>query len=118
MDKVKVSREVAEVINALEKSRLSRDTVLRNYATYLDAAVERKTNLYQTFVNKGIDLLRLAEILVKGYEVEQTPQEQLKEAYLDHRNLSNANFKYSEGFCEGIEFTLETLNIKVSGVNT
>ncbi len=125
MDKVKVSREVAEVLNTLEKTKLSKDAVLRNYATFLDEGVERKTNPCQTFVNDGISLLGLAEILVKGYEVEQTPAEKIKELFeknLDMYDQAKENgldeeAMFRDGRSDGILRTLEILNIKVPGVN-
>ena len=116
MDKVKVSSEMNKAIeSALDEYDRDPNDVLANhkYDWVFECAPLNSLNHFQ-----------LAELLINGYEVEQTPQEKIK-AYFDNCErilgefkdgclLMNADYK---GRREGVLATLSLLNIKVSGVN-
>lgn len=62
-----------------------------------------------------VGILLMSEALVNGYEIEKTPEENIKEFYEAHVNDSSYR---SRGICIGIVGTLEKLRIKIEGVNT
>jgi hypothetical protein len=67
----------------------------------------------------------LAVALVNGYEVEQTPEDKVRERY--SRAVADMRFhrekcqigmeKYFDGYTSGIFDCLDDLNIKIEGVN-
>jgi hypothetical protein len=63
----------------------------------------------------------LLKALVNGYEVEQSPEDKVRELYGRYKNCDHqekAKAEYCRGVCNGIIDTLNALNIKVEGVNT
>ena len=124
MDKVKITREAGEALDRIkevsqgntEEMYLRLGSILYNQA----AIIEDKEFFRPLYKCKAPDLFNALQY---GYEVEQTPQENLKAIYdkvskkcrepedeLDDRT-------YHDGFQQGIFTTLEVLKIKVSGVN-
>jgi DNA integrity scanning protein DisA with diadenylate cyclase activity len=63
------------------------------------------------------DFDELMEALICGYEVEVTPEDELRMYYGQHKYLASHFFSSSEGAVNAIEFTLNALGIKVEGVN-
>lgn len=70
-------------------------------------------------------MLDFARLLDRGYEIEKTPQEHLKER-IDHNkkrfkdqsaNNNPWSYRYHDGFIDGALETLKILNIQVEGVN-
>ena len=117
MGKVKVSSEMAKAIEgALDEFSSDPNQVLENH---------RYDWIFDCEPLNSLNHLQLAEVLLNGYEVEQTPQEKIK-AYYDNCErilgefkdgclLTNADYK---GRREGVLATLSLLNIKVQGVNS
>jgi hypothetical protein len=58
----------------------------------------------------------LLEALVNGYEVEQTPEEQIKGLWTIMK-LSGSDESLIQAYYQGMVQTLKVLNVKVSGVN-
>lgn len=100
MEKVKVSREVAEAIERLRKNGHDNNSFIEGHVKYGYELDENKC------LNE-LDTETLARALLIGYEVEETPQERLKE-YYDKTSVVERIV---------IAETLEILNIKVKGVN-
>lgn len=55
-----------------------------------------------------------ARILDGHYELQITPQEEVKQKYL---NCKRAQTTYDNAFANGIKFAIDALNIKVKGVS-
>ncbi|XAG96154.1 hypothetical protein U7128_000218 [Bacillus phage KKP_4050] len=72
-----------------------------------------------------LDALRFATALVNGYEVEKTPEEQIKEYHEEalkcHRESKYEwdveSMQYHSGRIDGVRKTLDILGIKIEGVN-
>ncbi len=60
-----------------------------------------------------VDLMTFAKMLIHGYEIEQTAEEQLAEFY----KVKPFN-EFGRGVRYGIKFALDALNLKIEGVNT
>lgn len=105
-EKVKVSQALANAIE-FNLGRISKDDFLKD---------QSKAGSWESDINlplNDISLYKLAEILINGYEVEQTPEEQFINWY--------------KGFCpaipgdaiclEVIHKMIDILGIKIKGIN-
>lgn len=120
-EKLKVSREVADAIEYI-KTLNSIEDILANHSIDDDVWV------HEAKVVNDLSLTELATALIVGYEVRMTPHEVIanehrrtvKEA-IDGRagrfELTELGIEKRKSFVEGIEFILDTLNIKIKGVN-
>lgn len=114
MDKVKVSSEMAKAIEgALDEYSSDPNQVLENH---------RYDWISECVPLNSLNHLELAEILLKGYEVEQTPEEKIQQYVKDAQNTLEEYAaldvrKWSEGKIQGVIFALDTLGIKIKGVN-
>lgn len=114
MEKIKVSREVADFIEDYENSLVSlegwEDGLIiehsRVWAESFEGAKE------EAMCMKDVTPLQLSKILIYGYEVEQTPEERLANAY-SIKGISD----YNRGFRTAIKYTLDTLGLKIEGIN-
>ncbi|MGR6115866.1 DUF1642 domain-containing protein [Aeribacillus composti] len=117
-EKVLLPREVAEDIERLRKKGCSNFTIVRlAFEAYSDYSTIRK---WAFDINgRGTpDLLMKA--LVNGYEIEETPEEKLRQYYSDVYEQYNELFKSDSrlyGVLEGIENTLDILGIEIPGIN-
>lgn len=82
MNKVKVSREVAEAIERLRKNGHDNNSFIEGHVKYGYELDENKC------LNE-LDTETLARALLIGYEVEETPEEEILEVY---------NFEYGAGW--------------------
>lgn len=114
-EKLKVSREVADVIDSLNRKDLSTDTWIRMHSEGEWVSVK----------NKPLNTLSLEEFaraLIVGYEVEMTPAEIINSKYqkaADERKESEDDYRiqYLGGYQYGVQETLRVLEIIVEGVN-
>jgi len=123
-EKVIVSTEVAKAIEAFkamqkEKFNISDLDELLSIAADWWAREEfhEFEDLHVVHVLKFIDF---CNAFYYGYEVEQSPEELVAKTYWEKRNLcetSNAIKWEHDAYANGIMFTLETLGIKIRGVN-
>lgn len=70
------------------------------------------------YTNK--EKLKLINAVLNGYEIEQTPEECIKECYLtveEDAEKGRDNIGKTLAFNSGITFTLNTLGILIKGVN-
>lgn len=126
-EKVKVSREVAEFIKSYEDNvngypGWENHLILEHSRAYFESFEGAKE---ECLCMKNIDPLQLAEMLVNGYEIEQTPEEILLNLYnqtwatynriTDNQNRHGGN--YENGLAKGIELALDTLGIEIEGIN-
>lgn len=119
MDKVRLPREVAEAIEGLRSL---------GYGPYaIVCMVHEKRN------EPGIDVIRryaplhhgeLMQALVNGYEVEYTPEDRVRNYHKELLECIEKNPTMERAQCEwrseveGIEKTLDFLNIKIEGINS
>ncbi|MFE7820567.1 DUF1642 domain-containing protein [Priestia megaterium] len=120
MNKVKIPKEIAEAIEtAKTKYSGSGITIL------LDVYDERYTFSEISKISKHFDgdLQTLMHVLVNGYEVEKTPEENFRDYYEylrkieDNGLISPAKRKLAATERVGVNMTLRLLDIEVDGVN-
>lgn len=71
--------------------------------------------IYAPLKNLSVDTL--IRILYIGYEVEQTPEEKIIDAYEESERRAYDGSEYHDGFADGISYTLNTLDKKIKGIN-
>lgn len=113
-EKVNVSQEVADALVYLEQAGYDFTAAMEiqisaGWEDYEDENVLPLNN---------ITAEAFAIALINGYEVEMTPHEVIATEHIASQQawVNNKHF-HSKGFAEGIEFTLDTLGIKIKGVN-
>ena len=106
-EKVKVSQKVADAYQELlDKHKGNSLAVVYEWS---EKILPHKTN----FVLKDIDWFTLLALMTDSYEViELTPEEKIAEK-LNEEIVSSMD----SAFHEGVYFTLNTLGIKIKGVN-
>jgi hypothetical protein len=111
MNKVTLPKEVAEELEyALEHERSN--SIL--FAEVI-AGVYEKLHAHFEY-----DTDSLMSALVNGYEVEQTPEEKVREYYEGYKRMEawrGHDGHDARGAVDIIETTLDLLGIKISGVN-
>ncbi|MFE4202084.1 DUF1642 domain-containing protein [Aneurinibacillus aneurinilyticus] len=121
-EKVVIPREVAEAIEYLRGNGIYNKYILANS---LESYGDTRCNIRQTvfkFAEK--DFLTLANAVLNGYTVEQTPEDKVREYFERLRkeeqpscgNCVEDRVRASVA-CQAVEFTLNTLGIKIEGVN-
>lgn len=113
VEKVKVSREVAEAIEYLLNHKdygYTKEKLLTTHAGM--EKYSKRSWVEEARPLNELDLLVLAEILVNGYEVETTPEEKVQELYWSYINGGHQ----SEGAAIRASFTL--YGIQIEGVNS
>lgn len=114
MKKIEIPREVAEAIEALRAEKYSNFGIIDLYVNG-----EYGARYKHTLRKIATDDLMTA--LVVGYVIEKTPEEKREEAYESIRKqYNNAYYLYDEDgdiYRDGIEDTLDWLDIKIEGVN-
>ena len=123
MEKVKVAKEVAEALDML-KERLSDDRVLSLLSSDMKdrevACIYGKTFVDCRRVVRGkMSPMDTARALLVGYETDKTPEERILEAFrkLPKKTYSCGCDNREFGEAEGILLTLNTLGIRIKGVN-
>ena len=114
-EKLKVTKEVAKVLENLNRKELST-------STWLEMHSYKKWESAEKAPLNTLSLEEFATALIAGYEVEMTPHERIKGEYKLRKvaateAVSLPGERYNEGFTDGIEFALNTLGITVEGVN-
>lgn len=66
------------------------------------------------YLAKKYTLYQLSEILVKGYEVEKTPEEEVCFFYDQYQDACD----FDDGVRLGVVSTLNCLGVKIKGINT
>jgi hypothetical protein len=114
MNKVTLPKEVAEAIDGLLRlGRSKRDII----SASTGGIVGERSAQIKMFVDDSPENFEvLMSALVNGYEVEQTPEEKVREYYDFLRSASTWNEDHA-GKVRAIEKTLDLLGIKISGVN-
>jgi hypothetical protein len=112
MEKVKITREQADAIV---------NTLRFNSKLYIVHKKIEHDDAFTTIPNIGTETLIRA--LYIGYEVEETPEDRVRELYKVREHEANSSKvdsndrPYFDGICRGIREALDALNIKIGGVN-
>ncbi len=122
MNKVTIPREVAEAIEELRNAGMSNWAIIaiaNDPSEYSYVIDEKCLGEYSTTLSrfKGDKLL---VALVNGYEIEQTPEERLRDIFIDAANerlSAMSGGEYYVGMMDGIRTALNTLGIKIVGIN-
>lgn len=111
-EKVKVSREVADAIEYVKECYVNPFETIMRIKSH-GGFVEKKTVVLNT-----VGFLDLGQIMINGYEIEQTPEEKLLISYIENQEKwVNYAGLWNKGFVEGIRFAINTLNIQIEGIN-
>lgn len=123
MKRVKVSREVANILKELEKSDISTDAIL---STHIKGGFIDEYSPLQT-----LNLSVLAELLInKNYSIELSTEEELINVYLYHKRevehysdavfswAEHGNLKFSSGYIKGVQDFASCYGIDIKGVNS
>jgi hypothetical protein len=118
MEKVKLPKEVAEAIEKMLREGIVASDIVFDHVLLLhrNQAWPRFPQLNQISTDMLIRALYL------GYEIKETPEDKVRKqfAYLASPNtgqcIEDAALKSAEA--DGIKFALNTLGIKIEGVNT
>lgn len=113
---VTIPREVADAIERFRSSGSDNERILY--------AVVNPTRDYNDMLThlRQIPFDTLLSALVNGYERELTEEEKREQAYADIHAIyvhhyDTAFETYSDGYCDGIEYVLNTLGIVIPGIN-
>ncbi len=109
-NKSRVSKEVFQLLKRVEEE----DDVER----LVSAVADKSPYLYREYEEaKHLDLHELMKALVNGYEVEKTPEEKVREYYLDSTDSEVYSRAFTFHYDDAIRTTLDLLGIKIEGVN-
>lgn len=119
MNKVTIPREVAEAIEELRNAGMSNWAIIAiaNDPSEFD---EKCLGEYSTTLSRFKERDKLLVALVNGYEIEQTPEERLRDIFIDAANerlSAGSDGEYYVGMMDGIRTALNTLGIKIVGIN-
>ncbi|TFW49268.1 hypothetical protein [Bacillus sp. 005/A4HT-01/001] len=104
--KPEITKEQAEAITYLRGLGRDDEYILRNHREYImNCAVLNK-----------LSLVSLAAALINGYEIVMTPEEVLQEYYVEAFHTA-WDERAGHDIQDAIRYTLETLGIKIEGVN-
>jgi hypothetical protein len=129
--RVTLPREVAEALDSLREKGYSNFTILsyvinEKYIAHLPEI----TTIVKAYERDDFSFDTLLNALVNGYEIEKSPEEleaERKEKVRELYDKALENYAalpaspesaYYDGLTQGILKTLETLDIKIPGVNT
>ncbi|MCY9290783.1 DUF1642 domain-containing protein [Bacillus haynesii] len=116
-----ITKEQAEAIEQVRRWGHGDDWILASHSDVLSG----RTSTWGCNICAldKMDMLTLAAALINGYEVEKTPEEKVREYYAANYQRheqpmprSKDDF-YTSGVAEGVRNTLDSLGIKIEGVN-
>lgn len=123
MNKVTIPREVAEAIEELRNAGMSNWAIIaiaNDPSEYSYVIDEKCLGEYSTTLSRFKERDKLLEALVNGYQIEPTPEERLRDIFIDVANerlSAGSDGEYYVGMMDGIRTALNTLGIKIVGIN-
>lgn len=108
---ITLSKQAAEAVEYVKREGY-------DYATIMKIQITNGWDRKETTPLNELSLKQLSTALIVGYEIEKTPHEVITLKY----NTSQDDYvynqcPYSKGVADGIEFTINTLGVKIKGVN-
>jgi hypothetical protein len=116
-EKVILPREVAEAIEGLKSQGWTKSGIFGFSTGVKRLALSIDEESYGKTIGRYFGCMKhdlLMEALVNGYEVESSPEDQVKEFYEVYDACDSS---YRLGIREGVRQTLNLLGIKIEGVN-
>ncbi|ETB71311.1 hypothetical protein [Bacillus paralicheniformis] len=116
-----ITKEQAGAIEQVRRWGHGDDWILASHADVLSG--RPSTWGYSICELDKMDMLTLAAALINGYEVEKTPEEKVREYYAANYQRHEQSMPrskddfYTSGVAEGVRNTLDSLGIKIEGVN-
>lgn len=126
VEKVKVSREVANAIEEFldECTRVMKRTLETSKGILVAEHCGRdwaKYEVGQYVALNDIDTFTLMQAMVNGYETEKSPEEKILATYQRQFTQCDANDicdkRVRTAYANAILYTLDTLGIKIKGIN-
>jgi hypothetical protein len=116
MEKVKLTKEVAEAIETLENAEITTFGIICSLAYEIWGHSEHASEAHKvlrkfSFGNSGGNTDVLLKALVNGYEIEMTPEEKVQQRF---NHLKNDGKRQQ---MDDILFVLNAYGIKIEGVN-
>lgn len=111
MDKVKISKERANFLDNFANDKL--DWIFSQLADWnrVEKTTKEMSDLHIWYL---VDPVTVSKALINGYEVEETPEDKVRELYIEqNRSLSEDQLRSDVA----IKKVLNLLNIKIEGVN-
>lgn len=113
MKRIMVSREVADFLDLNDDGTgYWKDVLLEQHTLAYSKGFEEVKDEAMCMVN--YTPMEVAELLIKGYETELTPEETLKKMYFNCRLSHDED---DATFARGILWALDTLGIQIKEVN-
>ena len=111
-EKIKLPREVAEALD--HEKYMGFHNIVESVVNA--GAYEITTNHLVTIRNYfRSDWTLLATAIINGFEVEQTPEDKVREYYLNQKAQVVSEHEFDDP-AKAIRYVLELLNIKIDGV--
>jgi spermidine synthase len=117
MTKVTIPAEIADAIEYLRKDcHVWDDAIILNC---FDGGYYRTTCCIRQLLGKYAlqNPAVLASAIVNGYEREMTDEERAHAKVREKYDYYRGDMTYGEAFCDGMKFVLNSLNVKIAGVN-
>ncbi|WP_162927807.1 DUF1642 domain-containing protein [Bacillus sp. Y1] len=118
--KIVIPKEIADAVESL-KSRNYDDKSLIIFLTQQVFSGDHDLEVlvkytHDTTWKVNDNFMLLISALINGYNVEQTPEDKLREFYLDRRKSSEGSLYWTQA--DAVEITLDLLGIKIEGINS
>lgn len=115
MEKLKVSQEIYDALKEVQ-THYYNDSIIKLHVNTKSDEYPEWSGTW-TCLNE-LSVMEMAQALTLGFETDLTPEQKLYKKYqVADTNISQTNSLYWSGVIDGIRITLETLNIKVDGIN-
>ncbi|WP_176222081.1 DUF1642 domain-containing protein [Tuberibacillus sp. Marseille-P3662] len=113
IEKVVLPKYVADAIKELQKYHDNQKIV---YLAFKAGSLAKNIQIIANFAADNFD--EFLNALVNGYEVEQTPEERIKQKFDHAYNIYLYNINPAGwGFCEGVKTVLNEYGTKIPGIN-
>jgi|GEM_PF-2673191 len=115
MEKVKLNQEQAEALEYVINRNNEKEIILA-HANDPEGWLDKAAPL------KSLDFDVLVKALYNGYEIEQTPEDKLLEVYKKYESAGLQEWhpisrERHHLICQGIKLAVDTLGLKIKGIN-
>ena len=119
MEKINLPKEVAEAIEDFRRTQsLNRYILSKAYINDMDDNANERVKVVHKFCSENSNFEMFLQALVNGYEIEQTPEEKLRELYKKWTEQHETGVIDRQDEISGMVQTLSILGITIEGVNT
>ena len=118
MEKVKLPREVADAIDSISRMQNWKMRIMECMFDDQRSLSSEMATVKTFFHNNGTNGELIMQALVNGYEVEQTPEDKVRELFRVEGERDNNGSPHASWILTGALRVLEAYNIKIEGVNS